>query len=145
MRFVTEPERQAEVLEWTRSRIEHIEAWPHGAVGIGVEYEGELVIAVVYTHYSGYAMEMSTAIDERGKAVLGRRVLRTMFGYPFLDAKCLRVGTLAPAWRPEILRFNERLGYVHEGVVRKATPSGNYVLFGMLKEECPWIPKTSGQ
>lgn len=145
MRFVTEPERRAEVLEWTRERIEHVQGWPHGSTAIGVEHEGRLVIGVVYSWYSGFAMEMSTAIDEAGKAILGRRILRVVFGYPFEDAKCLRVGTLAPAWRADIVEFNERLGYVREGLMREATPQGDYVIFGMLRRECRWLPKTSGQ
>jgi RimJ/RimL family protein N-acetyltransferase len=68
-----------------------------------------------------------------------RRYLRDLFRYPFEQLGCIRVTTYAPAANSKAVSLNERIGFVREGVLRRAHQGGDLVVFGMLRDECRWI------
>jgi RimJ/RimL family protein N-acetyltransferase len=40
----------------------------------------------------------------------------------------------------EARRFDENLGFVQEGIIRRGADDGtDMILYGMLKEECRWL------
>lgn len=95
--------------------------------------------AVVYDCHDGVNMHMHVAGEGYW---LTREALAEYFGYPFLRAGCRRVTAVIDAKNRKSRKFCERLGFKREGTVRKAMPNGhNAVIYGMLKEECRWLPK----
>lgn len=111
---------------------------------IGVVRDGVLICGVIYSNYamktdnSPLSIEMSIASTDKRWAT--KKNLRVFFNYPFIQLGVERVLTVCSAERPEIIRFNERIGFVKEGLHRKAWPmGGDAVSFGMLKPQCKWI------
>jgi len=99
--------------------------------------EGKIVIGVVFHNYRETDIEMACAVLDR-KSV-NRGVLRLIYSYPFIQLGCTRVTSIVDRNNKDILKFNRRLGYVPEGVIRRAFGDHDAILFGMLREECPWI------
>ncbi len=111
---------------------------------IGVEIDGRLVCAVVYSDYQTkingdpHSIEMSIgSIDKRWCT---RHNLNEFFCYPFKQLKLPRVQTFCSATDQGIIMFNKRLGFVQEGYHREAWPTGgDGISWSMLKDECGWI------
>lgn len=133
-RYVYDDPRR--VCKWVGDRIAG-EDFGEDAVAIGVEDDGELVGGVVYTHYCGTDIRMHTAGVGRW---LSRQGLFRFYAYPFIQLGCRRVTGLVRADNPTAQRFNEKLGYVKEGVLRDADDDGcDLIVYGMTKAECRWI------
>jgi RimJ/RimL family protein N-acetyltransferase len=75
-----------------------------------------------------------------GNRWLTRRFLGEAFRYIFVKLGCRRCTGLVGASNTHALDFDLRLGFVHEGVLRKhlANDEDCHIL-GMLREECRWI------
>jgi RimJ/RimL family protein N-acetyltransferase len=126
---------------------ERVKAWVGVRVGeedfgaghaIGLERDGELVAGVVYNFYTGPSVCMHVAAE--GKHWLNKDFLYRAFAYPFLQLKCNRVTGLVPADDIVARKFDEHLGFVFEGRLRKARSDGSDMyLYGMLKEECRFL------
>ena len=111
---------------------------------IGVENDKGLIAGVVYSNYrtkpdgNGLTVEMSIASID--KSWCTKSNLRTFFSYPFIQLDLERVQTTCSANEPDVIAFNKRLGFVHEGTHRKAWSLGGDALsWSMLKDECKWI------
>jgi RimJ/RimL family protein N-acetyltransferase len=108
-----------------------------------VSDDGRLMGAVLYTNYRSGSIEMTQA-GVPGWLTLGS--LRTLFGYPFLQLGCRRVGGLVHRKNRLARDINERLGFRMEGVLKDAFPNGDGILYGMTRSECRWIrDKRNGQ
>ena len=104
---------------------------------IGV-YDGEKIIAsVVYFNYRHPNIEM--AIASISPEWANKRTLKAFFSYPFIECNCNRVTVLVDSDNEQVRRFDERLGFVHEGTLRQGHPTGDAEIYGMLKTECRWI------
>jgi len=95
---------------------------PYGVAGFE-RYTG----SDVEVHYGG----------ERG--FLRKSFLRACARYVFVQLQCDRITGRIPANRPEAIRLGERLGFRHEGTLRRAYKGTDILIFGMLKEECRWL------
>ena len=129
--------RDAEVAEFVRVRAPHAESGFEKYVGIGVERDGQLIAGVVYDQYRGYSIHASIASTDPRWA--SRRILRVLFGYPFVQLKVRRITTYCGATMKDVRRFNERLGFTQEGLMRHGFDNDDCVIFGMLRDECKWI------
>lgn len=108
-------------------------------VAIGVEQDGELIAGVVYTHYCGTDIRMHVAGEGRW---LNREGLFRFFAYPFLQLGCRRVSGLVRSDNLKAQRFDEKLGFVREGLLRDADEDGcDLIVYGMTKAECRWLNK----
>jgi len=109
---------------------------------IGVGFDGELIAGVVYNNCRGTNLEMSVASTDPRWAT--RQTLFHFFAYPFITQGCTRVTALVDSAEHEVQRFDERLGFVKEGVLRKGHPSGrDAIIYGMLRDECKWVARTN--
>jgi RimJ/RimL family protein N-acetyltransferase len=95
---------------------------PYGVAGFE-RYNG----SDIEVHYGG----------ERG--FLRKSFLRACARYVFLQLGCDRITGRIPANRPQAIRLGERLGFRHEGTLRRAHQGTDILIFGMLKEECRWL------
>ncbi len=106
---------------------------------LGVEQDGKLIAGVVFEGYTGSSISMHVAALE-GANWLSKEFLFRVFAYPFLQLECNRVTGLVRVDNPKAQKFDEHLGFVREGVMRKgATDGTDYIIYGMLKEECRWL------
>lgn len=106
--------------------------------------DGKIIAAVTYNNFKMrpdktlFTVEMGVYSCDRRWAT--KEFLRAVFEYPFVQLGFERVSTACSAERPEVIAFNEKLGFVPEGCHRKAWPlGGDSISFSMLKEECKWI------
>ena len=106
---------------------------------LGVEQNGELIAGVVFEGYTGSSISIHVAALE-GKLWLSKEFLFRVFAYPFLQLECHRVTGLVRADNIKAQKLDEHLGFVREGIMRKgATDGTDYIIYGMLKEECRWL------
>lgn len=120
---------------WAAARIPYVDTWGAWYQAIGLERDGEIVAACVYTDQIGTGITMNVAIDCGGKWMT-REALRAVFRYPFRQLGCRRVTALIAAHNAASRRITEKLGFRQEGVLRAAVPGDDLIVYGMLREEC---------
>ena len=126
-------------LDWAVPRLEGgIGHWDNASCLI-LEKDGDITAVAVYNHYyPKNSVEISIAAV--GGRWLTRPFLATVFRIPFLDWELRRVGSSIAADNHKSIRFCEHLGFVREGCIRQAAPSGqDLLLYGLLKSECRYL------
>ena len=105
-------------------------------VSLAVIRDNRLVAAAIYNNYVKYDCQLTFVSDDPRWA--SRQVIRQILGLPFYELGVLRITTLTDATNEKALRLNEKLGFVREGLLRKASPAGNGndgVVCGLTKED----------
>jgi RimJ/RimL family protein N-acetyltransferase len=126
------------VLKWVGERIGELEFSP-GAIGIGLEEDGELIAGVVFSMYTKASICMHVAAIP-GKRWMTKEYLWRVFAYPFIQLNCNRVTGFVREDNLVAQKFDEHIGFKREGLIRKGAVDGtNFILYGMLKEECRWL------
>lgn len=129
----------ARVAKWVGDIVEEI--YHPEAATIGLEEDGELIAGVVFDHYTGPSISMHVAAIP-GKRWMTKDFLWRCFAYPFLQLQCNRITGLVRVDNLAAQKFDEHLGFQREGLIRKAAKDGtDYILYGMLREECRWLEK----
>lgn len=135
--------RDAEVANWVSERLNDIKFGPGHA--IGVVRNGEPVCGVVF-HGFHRCMEtkaplgIQASIASTDPRWATRDVLRALFAYPFLQLGVKRITTRCDATNDHVIKFNKRLGFRLESVMRYGwSIEKNAMLFRMLKHECRWL------
>lgn len=125
------------VRNWVAERV-HEDQFSN-EVAIGLEEDGQLIAGVVYNLYTGPSISMHVAAVP-GRRWMTRDFLWRAFAYPFVQLNCRRVTGLVREDNLDAQRFDEKLGFVREGLIRSACEDGqNMILYGMLREECRWL------
>ena len=160
---MTEPQIHGSVLyyadqlvaEFVRVRIPHLRNQTFGkCTALGVVRRnltgGDpiLVGGVVFTNArmnsqgAVYDIEMSGAFDDG--TWCKPSTLRRLFSYPFIDLKCVRLTTTTAKKNKRARRLDVALGFVLEGIGRKALDGVNdAAVYSMLREECWWIDRSA--
>lgn len=123
-----------EIREWLVSHSFPVNGPCHT---LGFARDGRLVGAVIYFHYNGQDMELG--IYTTTPKWCSRRALSWIFAYPFLQCGCERVTVKVDVNDEKVCNFVQRLGFKREGLLRRAIPSGDSALYGLLREECRWL------
>lgn len=115
---------------------------------IGHMKDDKLVAAVTYNNFStrpdGSFLTVELGIFSTEKTWATKEFLRAVFQYPFIQLGMERVETMCSAEKKDVIAFNKKLGFVPEGYHRQAWPmGGDAISFGMLREDCKWIRKSS--
>lgn len=127
------------VSEWVRKRLNGIVDDFGHCCAIGVANNDEIIAGVVYNEYRpGMDIQLSTAAIP-GSNWLTKKNLVAFFEFPFLQLRLPRVTSFVPSKNDTAIKFNNKLGFVLEGKMRKALVDDDLLMFGMLKEECRWI------
>lgn len=109
------------------------------AIGIGLESNGELQAGVVFESSMQNSVCMHVASNGT-RHWMTPAFLAFCFRYPFLQLKCERITGLVRADNMDAQRFDEHLGFVREGRLRRACTDGtDLIVYGMLKEECRFL------
>jgi RimJ/RimL family protein N-acetyltransferase len=129
-----------QVCQWVGERLDEDDFGP-GAKGIGLEKDGELIAGVVFNNYNKLNIYMHVAAKQ-GTNWLTRQYLTCCFAYPFVQLGVNRVTGLVRVDNLPAQKFDEHLGFKREGLVRRACEDGtDMILYGMLREECRFLPK----
>lgn len=132
----------AQVIAWVAERIEGYCASP-GAKALGVVRGESLVAAVTYENFNGVHVESCIAAMP-GAGWASRRVLRHLFGYPFVQLGCRAISVSAGTDNLPSINLATKMGFKPEALIRYAAPSGaDMVVLKMMREDCPWIGRES--
>lgn len=117
---------------------------------IGHIKDGKLIAAVTYNNFrtrpDGSFLTLEMGIYTIDKRWASKAYLRAIFSYPFIQLGLERVQTACSAQNEEVIMFNKKIGFIQEGLHRKAWPlGGDSISFSMLKEECKWIGDFNGK
>lgn len=121
------------VAEWVSSRCGGGRVYPP-FVAIGVVAESDLTAGVIFHSYSGSDVTV-TGASARPSLRL-RSAIRGALSYAFSQLQVPRVTAEIELENVRMIRLAEGLGFVREGVKRKAAPNGKHVgVFGLLKKD----------
>ena len=125
------------VVEWVEKRLGATFGVAHG---LGLEQDGVLSAGVVYNQFTddGCCIHVAAAV----KHWFTPKFARAVFSIPFEQWKYERLTGLVYAHNTQALAFDERIGFVREGVMRGPRP---LVVLGMLRSECRWINGNGSQ
>lgn len=135
----------AELNDWVSFNVLGVTGiYDKASKAIGHVKDGKLIAAVTYNNFrtrpdgSFLTVEMGIfTIDHRWAT---REFLHAIFDYPFIQLGMPRVQTACSADRPEIIKFNRKMGFTPEGYHRQAWPlGGDSISFSMLRNECRWL------
>lgn len=124
---------------------EHHREWLESKIGATLGPDAVFIAntkpygVVGFERWTGDDVEVHVA-GERG--FLTRRFLRCLAGYAFGQLECARVTGRVPDFRPESFDVGKRLGFTHEGTLRRAHKGHDFHILGMLRQECRWLPTT---
>jgi RimJ/RimL family protein N-acetyltransferase len=134
-------------IEFVYGEDDRVAQWAAARIGvkfqkctaIGVERNGELIAAVVYDRYSGNDLCMHVAAIPSARWATKDAMYR-FFAYPFLQLGVTRVTGLVAADNAAARKFDEHIGFVFEGTMRRGMADGtDLIVYGMLRDECRWI------
>ena len=119
-----------------------VQGWSAPA-GIGLERDGKLIGGVVYDYFNGASICMHVASD--GGNWLTREFLWFAFYYPFVQLGVKRITGLVPESNLAARRFDEHLGFILEARMKDAHPTGDVLVYRMLKSECRYLERPNVQ
>lgn len=129
------------VAEFVASKIEGFDSSldKNDYVAIGVVENGGLIAGVIYNEYRP-PVDIRESFASISPTWATKYTLKHLFAYPFIHLGVRRMSSVVDVANVASVDLTERLGFKREGVIRKAMDNGNdAIMFGMLKEECPWI------
>lgn len=130
----------AEMVAWAAAQLRG--RYREDAQAIGVEHNGQLRAVAVIDTFSVRDCHLSV-VSVPGPFWMSTSFARAVCAFIFLTASKPRCTCQIPDGNTAALVFAGRLGARHEGTLREAGPNGTDVLiYGMLKRDCRWAPKT---
>lgn len=131
------PNVDGAVAEWARRTI-GCDGWDKYTT-MSLWDDMTILAAVIYEGYTTNNLAMHVAATP-GKHWLNRRFLRAAFAYPFLQLRVDRVTGVVPDSNAQAKKFDEHLGFIREGVIRRGSHDGSdLIIYGMLREECRFL------
>jgi RimJ/RimL family protein N-acetyltransferase len=125
------------VVDWVASRTGEFNGFGTD-IGIGWQRDGKIVAGVAYANWNGVNVECHIASDG-SKHWATRQYLWTIFDYPFCQLKANRITVCVGEGNKDSRRFVEHLGFEREATLDGAHPSGDLLIFRMLRGNCRWI------
>lgn len=134
-------DRRDDLLAWAAEKMGSPNMqWAPDTATIGVA-RGDAVCAVAaYNIFSGSGCCAHIATDG-SRTWASRGILAALFAYPFIQCGLDRI-TLPISRkniRSQILAL--KLGFSFEGRLARNHDGEDEILLGMLREECPWLPR----
>jgi hypothetical protein len=125
------------VSEWVLARIPGVERWMDRYITFGAECNGILLMGIVFDAFTGYDINMHTAIES--PKIVTRSTIKAAFSLPFATLKCQRVTGLVPASNWGCRALCESLGFTLEGTKQRAFADDDELIYGMTREACRWL------
>lgn len=129
------------IVEWVAKRTNE-----HGdfgaACGIGLQEQRgshwETIAGVAYAEWNGVNIVCHIASDKT-RRWLNREYLWTIFDYPYSQLGVKRITVCVGEGNSASRRFVEHLGFTLEAKLAGAHPTGDLLIFRLLRTECRWI------
>ncbi len=126
------------VAYWVAQRIGQVVPW-EGFNAFGVESEGEIVAGVVIHNINSSNAYCHIAIDKPSKAVF--ELFRVLADYSFRQLGLKRLTGVVPTDRPDIIKFDKKLGFEEEFVMKDAADNADMMFLVIWADKCRWLPK----
>lgn len=129
----------ANIATWVKLRIP-VWASPGKFVAIGIvdDETNKPLAGVIYNGFREGDCNMSVAADD--PRWCSRRVLSVLFQYPFIQLEQRRVTAICARRNRRARKFVERIGFKVEGKLRHAFQKDAAIIYGLLRDECRWLP-----
>jgi RimJ/RimL family protein N-acetyltransferase len=102
-------------------------------VAMGVFHGDRIALGTMFFNQQDADITVAFAAEPKGCKT---RAIARIMAYPFLELGLPRVTAEIPLSNKASIRFAEGLGFVREGVKRRAAPDGGHVgVFGLLKKD----------
>lgn len=129
---------KARVGAWVASRVDQQSDWGASFYAMGAEREGELVSGIVMSDYNGSNALVHIAVDKSGKDLIA--LFQAFARYAFLQLQLNRLTGLVPSNRPDVLKFDLKIGFEQEFLMPKAARGGHDMhILVMWHDKCPWL------
>lgn len=128
----------AAVARWVGDRLGIEDFGQYTALGI--VRGDDLIAGVVYNQFRKQERSIEASIAAVNPRWASRTTLRVIFAYPFQQLHCIRITAITSAKNQPARAFLCRLGFVQEGVMRRAFRNEeDAVIHGLLADECRWL------
>lgn len=108
-----------------------------GGQGIGWELDGRLLAGAFFeNHCPGRSITSHVALDT---TTAPRAWLAFCFRYVFDQLKVKKMIGIVDSTNEKAIRFDRRLGYVHEATIKDAGRHGDSLIFTMTREQCRFL------
>lgn len=125
------------VVEWVAKRTNEYGNFG-AAQGIGWLSGGEIVAGVVFNDFNGPNVCGHIAAVP-GCRWLTRKFLAVMFDYPFRQLGVRRITAMVGEGNADSRRWLEHVGFSCEARLAGAHPTGDLLIYRILREECKWL------
>jgi RimJ/RimL family protein N-acetyltransferase len=126
------------VADWVAGRVGQRVGW-EGYNAFGVEQDGQLISGVVIHQINGANGFCHIAVDKPTKKLFE---LFTIIGdYCFRQIGLKRLTGLVPSNEPEIVKFDIKLGFEVEAILKDAAVDADLIVLVMRADKCRWLPK----
>ncbi len=128
------------LLRWVCGKI-GVRSLMDGARAIGVENDAGNILAVVaYDRFTDGDCCAHIAYDKE-QGLIPPAFWTVTHAYPYVTMDLVRTTALMRDDNPAAIAFAERQGYVYEGRIRKGDIDADLVLYGLLREESPFLKR----
>lgn len=126
------------VADWVAGRVGQRVQW-EGYNAFGVEQDGQLISGVVVHQINGANAFCHIAVDKPTKKLF--ELFAVVADYAFRQLGLKRLTGLVPTNEPEIVKFDMKLGFEIEAVLKDAAVDADLVVLVMRADKCRWLPK----
>lgn len=126
------------VADWVAGQVGQRVPW-EGFNAFGVELNGEIVAGVVIHQINGANAFCHIAIEKPVKRIY--ELFAVVCDYSFRQLGLKRLTGLVPANEEHIVKFDMRLGFEIEFIMKDAALGADLVGLVMWADKCPWLPK----
>lgn len=132
-------DQPATVAQWVLDQLPHVKNGFGAYSAIGIERAGKLVAGIVYHGFADSDVQISMASASPRWAEPGV-IVACLGHYPFVELKVRRVTCVVPLPLKRVHQFLLHLGFKHEGTHRYGFGLDTALTFGLVREECLWLP-----
>lgn len=120
--------------QWVAQQLKINRSYFGRCTTIAVWRSGRICAVIVYSSFNGVNCEVTVAATSAHWAI--RDIMHILKKYPFEQLNCRRLTLLIDSTNKRVARLVEKIGFLHEGTLRKYMEDGHDCLvYGLLKED----------
>lgn len=124
--------------EWLCPRLKMVPTPQLQVIGNVDPITNDILGVVGYDDYTG----ASCTVHAAGEAGwLSKTMLWVMFDYPFNQLNCNVILAATLSTNAHALKWNSKLGFKTECVLKGAHPRGDLVIRSLYKKDCKWLKR----
>lgn len=126
------------VADWVAGRVRQLSPW-EAYNAFGIEQNGELITGVVLHQINGANAFCHIAVDKPTKKLF--ELFIVIGDYCFRQLGLKRLTGLVPSNEPDVIKFDMKIGFEIEAVLKDAAVGADLVVLVMKADKCRWLPK----